>query len=219
MSGEDRTGIPGEALPFVLPAGFRVLANQALDALMRQAGLTASELAALVGAEAASHGLPCGVDARRVEKWLDGRASTPRVAGLVAAVLAAQLRRPVTVGETGLVGRYPNRVRELRAAQTRPWTVDRLIVAMESAATELDIPLAARPSLKTNISRWENGHVQISPEYRRVLCRALSCHDHDLNPAVTDPGQTPASGVTQTAGSRPPTSPRQRKARPARPEP
>jgi transcriptional regulator with XRE-family HTH domain len=104
------------------------------------------------------------------------------VAGHVAAVLSMRLGRLVTVDETGLVRRYPNRIRQLRQAKPRPWSQDRLIVAIEQAARELGRPVpTSRRSLKTMVSRWENGRHRITPENRRLLCRALSCRDSDLD--------------------------------------
>lgn len=57
------------------------------------------------------------------------------MAGHVAAVLSERLGRLVTVEETALTPSRGSRLRELRAARRpRPWSQDRLILAMEQAA-------------------------------------------------------------------------------------
>ena len=100
----------------------------------------------------------------------------PGRASRAVAVLAVV---PATPEEGG--GRFPNRLRQLRQEQSpRPWTVDRLIVAMEQSGRELGLSMPSRQSLKVNVSRWENGHVRISPIYRQVLCQALACTQADL---------------------------------------
>lgn len=163
--------------------------NQTLHGLMLAAGLSRAELADQVRMESAARSRPCGVDRTRVDRWLAGWPASSTVAGHVAAVLSLRLGRLVTVGETGLVRRYPNRIRQLRQAKPRPWTQDRLIVAIEQAARDLGRPLpTSRRSLKTMVSRWENGHHRITPENRRLLCQALACRDSDLDVPPAFPG-------------------------------
>ena len=90
------------------------------------------------------------------------------------------LHREGTSQMAGLM-KYPNKVRELRLAhRPNPWTQDRLIVAIEQVARELAVNIAERKSLKTNLSRWENGHIRIGTEYRRVLRCIFHCSDADL---------------------------------------
>lgn len=167
--------------PTVWPSANPAPANLALHGLLRAAQLSRADLANLVRAEATPGGRTYRIDQTRVDRWLAGWSASPAVAGHVA-VLSERLGRLVTVEETGLVRRYPNRIRQLRLAKPRPWSQDRLIVAIEQAARDLGrlVPTSRR-SLKTMVSRWENGHHRITPENRRLLCRALSCLDSDLD--------------------------------------
>jgi transcriptional regulator with XRE-family HTH domain len=49
------------------------------------------------------------------------------------------------------------RLKEARTA--RGWSQLRLIIELERRATALKLTLPSRASLKTEVSRWENGHV------------------------------------------------------------
>jgi hypothetical protein len=64
--------------------------------------------------------------------------------------------------------------------------------ALEQAARELSIVVAARASLKTQISRWENGHVVAGPEYRALFRVVYGATDAELG--FTD---TPVDEVRQ----------------------
>jgi transcriptional regulator with XRE-family HTH domain len=59
-----------------------------------------------------------------------------------------------------------------QARDDRGWSQARLIHAMQQQAVTLNIRLATSASLKTQISRWENGHCQPDDIYRQVF-RAL----------------------------------------------
>jgi hypothetical protein len=91
--------------------------------------------------------------------------------------------------------KYPNRVKELRLAmQPRPWTQDRLVVAIELVAVRASLSIGGRRSVKTAVSRWENGHVRIGNEYRHILKVIFNCTDADLGHRPTE-----AEGVTGSA--------------------
>ena len=60
-----------------------------------------------------------------------------------------------------------NRLREVRIA--RGWSQGRLIFAMRQEGASRGLSLASPASLKTQISRWENGHCQPDAMYRNVL--------------------------------------------------
>jgi hypothetical protein len=89
----------------------------------------------------------------------------------------------------GEIVKHSNRVRELRLAmQPRPWTQDRLVVAIEQSAAELNLAVGGRRSIKTTVSRWENGHVSIGVEYRKILKAVFDCTDDELGLEINSAG-------------------------------
>ncbi len=63
-----------------------------------------------------------------------------------------------------------NELTQLRRARAEAqWSQTQLIAAMRRAAPSLKIRLPDNESLKTNVTRWENGHVMPGPDYRKLL--------------------------------------------------
>ncbi|MEP7036004.1 MAG: hypothetical protein ABI934_10485, partial [Actinomycetota bacterium] len=79
-----------------------------------------------------------------------------------------------------------SRLRQARAG--RGWSQTRLIHAMQQQAVALDIRLATPASLKTQISRWENGHCQPDEVYRQVFRALYGQTDDQLGFAAEDAG-------------------------------
>jgi hypothetical protein len=73
--------------------------NDALRALLTEAGLTGGQLARAVNAAAAEAGIPGTCDRTAVSHWLAGRWPRPPVPELLAEVLSRALGRPVTVAD------------------------------------------------------------------------------------------------------------------------
>ncbi|GII24639.1 helix-turn-helix domain-containing protein [Planosporangium mesophilum] len=51
------------------------------------------------------------------------------------------------------------------------WKQTQTIRALQQAAVDLGVTIAEERSLKTMLSRWENGHGQIDAVYQRLFCR------------------------------------------------
>lgn len=77
---------------------------------------------------------------------------------------AAQLSRGRTVSVAAL------RWKELRLS--RGWTQSNVLRRLEDLARDGGVPLPTRSSLKTMLSRWENGH-RVSDLYTVLLCRVF----------------------------------------------
>lgn len=56
-----------------------------------------------------------------------------------------------------------------RARVDREWSQTRLVAAMEAEARRLRKPIAGRASLKTQLSRWENGHLTPDSFYQQLF--------------------------------------------------
>src|SRR3954470_6518678 len=79
---------------------------------------------------------------------------------------------------TGAAGRYPTNLRAVR--QRLGWKQERTILELERQAAAAGISTASRSSLKTELSRWENGHKRVSAEYRALFRRIYRASDEDL---------------------------------------
>jgi transcriptional regulator with XRE-family HTH domain len=94
------------------------------------------------------------------------------------------------------------RLKEARTA--RGWSQLRLITELERRATALHLNLPSRASLKTQVSRWENGHVSPDDLYASLLAEIYETTPLDLDlgssaktPAVQRlPGATPTGPVS-----------------------
>jgi len=67
-----------------------------------------------------------------------------------------------------------------QARDSLGWSQARLIHAMQQQAAVLDMRLATPASLKTQISRWENGHCQPDDIYRQVFRALYARTDEEL---------------------------------------
>src|SRR3954464_7684710 len=79
---------------------------------------------------------------------------------------------------TGATGRHPNNLRAVR--QRLGWKQDRTILELERQAAAAGIRTASRLSLKTELSRWENGHKRVSAEYRALFRLVYRASDEEL---------------------------------------
>lgn len=78
----------------------------------------------------------------------------------------------------------------LRDARThRGWSVPQLIAALRPCAVRLGIALASDSSLKTEISRHENGHIEPGEDWRRLYRAVYGRSDEELGfgPAAGPP--------------------------------
>lgn len=94
----------------------------------------------------------------------------------------------------------------LRQARTdRGWSQSRTIAELQSQAKTLGVTLPAPSSLKTELSRWENGHRAPDAFYQQLFERVYgrSCVDHGIASADLEPvgsiGGTWEEGVTSAA--------------------
>ncbi len=79
----------------------------------------------------------------------------------------------------------------LREARTaRGWSQSEAARALVALAERHATPVAAAPSLKTQLSRWENGHAQPEPQYRSLLAELYgrSVGELGLQHAEAGPG-------------------------------
>jgi transcriptional regulator with XRE-family HTH domain len=94
---------------------------------------------------------------------------------------------PPTGTTRGRAGLPSKRLQLIRASMG--WKQSRLLVAIEATAHRLGMDLPPRASLKTMVSKWENG-APMSAEYRRLFSEvygmteeALGFHDNAASPA------------------------------------
>lgn len=66
------------------------------------------------------------------------------------------------------------------ARQQRDWSQARLVVELERLGKARGIAVASRSSLKTEISRWENGHVVPDSTYATLLAEIYECETEHL---------------------------------------
>ena len=77
--------------------------------------------------------------------------------------------------------RTPSGRLALRAARTaRGWSQSRAAAELHALAVQRGGPDAAPASLKTQLSRWENGHALPEPEYRELLAELYGVPAADL---------------------------------------
>jgi transcriptional regulator with XRE-family HTH domain len=72
------------------------------------------------------------------------------------------------------------------------WKQSRLLVALEATAHRLGMDLPPRTSLKTMVSKWENG-APMSADYRRLFCEVYGVTEQALGFHGTDSPPTPTS--------------------------
>jgi transcriptional regulator with XRE-family HTH domain len=71
-----------------------------------------------------------------------------------------------------------NRIRAAR--KDRDWSQTRLIAELERVAKRRNVTLPTRETLKSRVSRWENGHARPDDFYRQLLREALGMDDREL---------------------------------------
>jgi hypothetical protein len=64
--------------------------------------------------------------------------------------------------------------------ESRQWSQQRLLVQLEQAGMARGLPMPSRASLKTEISRWENGHVTPHEPYTSLLAEIYETTRADL---------------------------------------
>jgi hypothetical protein len=92
---------------------------------------------------------------------------------------------------------HPNRLREYRLSQRpKPWTQGRLIYELERVGAAMGVAVASRPSLKVQVSRWENGHHPVSDDYRRLFRHIYRATDTELGFAGKPVDEKMSSSLT-----------------------
>ncbi len=87
-------------------------------------------------------------------------------------------------------GRTTDPVTKLQAARTRRgWTQQRAIIELETWAKPGRVPIATRASLKTMVSRWENGE-EPGPVYVELLCKTYDATPDELGFETPDDAPT-----------------------------
>lgn len=98
---------------------------------------------------------------------------------------------------TGTEGVPAGALREARAA--RGWSQSGAARALRALAEERGGPDASAASLKTQLSRWENGHARPDPEYRALLAELYGRSAEELGLAVGTSG--PSDGRERLRGA------------------
>ncbi|QJY46904.1 helix-turn-helix domain-containing protein [Pseudonocardia broussonetiae] len=98
---------------------------------------------------------------------------------------------------TGADGVPTSALREARAA--RGWSQSGAAGALRALAERRGGPDASAASLKTQLSRWENGHARPEPEYRALLAELYGRSAEELGLAVGPPG--PPDGRERLRGA------------------
>src|SRR4051794_11375840 len=81
------------------------------------------------------------------------------------------------------------------ARKGRGWSQLRLLVELERLAASRGLPVPSRSSLKTEISRWENGHVTPREPYIGLLAEIYQATPPELGLPVTPPQFVPHQGA------------------------
>src|SRR6476659_2918325 len=66
------------------------------------------------------------------------------------------------------------------ARRDRDWSQTRLIAELQRVALRRGIALPSLETLKSRVSRWENGHSVPDEFYRQLLREAFGMDDHEL---------------------------------------
>lgn len=101
-------------------------------------------------------------------------------------------RRPATTGSPQRDGAPRSALQAARIG--RGWSQPRAVQAIIQAGARLNIPLPQPESLKTQLSKWENGRLTPEPIYRRIFRQLYGLTDAELG--FTD---TPPTGGEQEA--------------------
>jgi hypothetical protein len=82
------------------------------------------------------------------------------------------------------------------ARRTRGWSQVRMVSGLMRLAQQKEMPVASASSLKTQLSRWENGHV--TPDYyQALLCELLGATPGELGFGIQDLRSGPARESSQ----------------------
>jgi tetratricopeptide (TPR) repeat protein len=87
------------------------------------------------------------------------------------------------------------------ARRLRGWSQARLIHDLGRLASARHIPIATSASLKTLVSRWENGHATPAEPYRRLLCEIYALDGAALG--FTAPSTTTSIGAIPSVSNTP----------------
>src|ERR1700712_4424788 len=100
----------------------------------------------------------------------------------VAATRCPRLTRHHHRGEAGTAwgGRTAMTSRIRAARMDRNWSQTRLIAELERVGLRHGVNLPGRETLKSRVSRWENGHAKPDEFYRQLLREALGMDDREL---------------------------------------
>lgn len=79
--------------------------------------------------------------------------------------------------DRGTAGQRSRQLQLARAAAG--WKQSQLLIRLEAAGRRLDVEIAPRPSLKTMVSKWENG-AAMSADYRRLFRDVYGMTDEQL---------------------------------------
>ena len=66
------------------------------------------------------------------------------------------------------------------AREERSWSQARLMSELERRGRTAGVPVMSRTSLKTAVSRWENGHMSPDRQYRRLFREIYGLTDAEL---------------------------------------
>ena len=92
---------------------------------------------------------------------------------------------------------------QLRTARNkRGWSQTRLISELDKRARQRGLTVMAPSSLRTALSRWENGHVVPEAHYRRLLCDIYGLTDEELGFARPTAAGMPATTTEEDLRSR-----------------
>jgi transcriptional regulator with XRE-family HTH domain len=80
------------------------------------------------------------------------------------------------------------------------WKQTQTIHALQEAARAQGVPIAAGRSLKTMLSRWENGHDRPDALYQRLLCRIYGRTPDELGFVREDEAAIVLPAVAPTVG-------------------
>lgn len=104
-------------------------------------------------------------------------------AARVSSVGSFAVRHPDVEERSVAIG---NSTRLQEARKTAGWSQQRLIAAMRASAKNLGMTLPDDDGLKTNLTRWENGHVGPGARYRRLFRTVYGMTDEELGFASPD---------------------------------
>ena len=89
------------------------------------------------------------------------------------------------------------------ARRARGWSQVRMVSGLMKLAERKELPVASAAGLKTQLSRWENGHVTPDPYYQALLCELLGATPGELGFGIqalpSGPAKESSQGTTLIA--------------------